>query len=247
MSKSRNKEKRIPELITSEEAIQQIFAPSEYRTHYNYSNSEDIKQLISLINERTPEKEIDKHLASHKELVAFILKHYTTGNHHSWIIPKRTIKTKFSSQEKGMIPDYIIGGQSTSGIEWFLLELKGADTKWFVETQGEMYFSNIINKGIHQIIEYLHYCDKNQVKFRDEYKLKDFTSPKAILIAGRRDEFENNPRKKDLKKMWDNLLGKRVNLITYDTFLSGLNDGLLFKDLSKNETDWDEYNPLFSS
>lgn len=200
--------------------------PVEFRANPNEAKVTHIKHLIGLIEDNSSEKLIDSYLMKHKELLALLMRAYHTGHHHSWVIPKKVIKTKFYETEKGQIPDYILGGQSTSGKEWFIVELKGANVKWFNEGQGEIFFTNTINKGIHQLIEYLHYCEKYQTKFRDEYRLLDFHKPKAILIAGRRNEFENNIRKRDIKKGWEKLLGNSLEIMTYDRFKDQLKSRL---------------------
>lgn len=206
--------------------VSAYYPPKEYDAHPSDAKAKHIKELIALIDANSSETVIDKYLAEHKELLTFIMSYYSTGHHRSWVIPKRTIKTKFYNSEKGLIPDYILGGESTSGKEWFILELKGTNTKWFIEKQGEIYFSDTINKGIHQLIEYQHHCDKFQSKFRDEYKLTNFHAPKAILIAGRRSEFNGNERKKSVKKTWEKLLGNRLEIMTYDRFRDELNSRL---------------------
>ncbi len=106
------------------------------------------------------------------------------------------------------------------------MELKGANTKWFTENKSDIYFTSTINKGIHQLIQYLDHCDTYQSKFRDEHKLLDFKKPKAILMAGRRTEFVNNPRKKAIKKTWDSLLGNRLEIVTFDRFADQLRSRL---------------------
>ncbi|MCC6837233.1 MAG: DUF4263 domain-containing protein [Bacteroidia bacterium] len=228
MAKTNQRNKKVLDVPEPKIDVSAYFPPEEYKTNPNYAKAKHIKELIRLIDLKSPEAVIDSYLSEHKELLTFVMARYNTGHHNSWVIPKRVIKTKFRIEEKGLIPDYILGGQSTSGKEWFIVELKGADAKWFVERQGEIYFSDTINKGIHQLIEYLYHCDKYQSKFRDEYRLTDFHAPKAILIAGHRSEFDNNERKKAVKKTWEKLLGNRLEIITYnrlrDQLVSRLND-----------------------
>lgn len=232
---------RVPELKIDES---KFMPPSEYKTHPNWAKQKNIKELIKLIEKNSSETIIDNYISSHPELLSFIISYYSTGHHHTWVIPKKVIKTKISPNDKGLVPDYIIGGQSTSGKEWFILELKGADTKWFIEKQGSIYFTNTINKGIHQLIEYLDHCDTYQSKFRDEHKLLDFKQPKAILIAGRRSEFLSNSRKQAIKKTWGLLLGNRLEIITFDRFVDGLKSRLKDFANDKKRNQYKEWTPF---
>ena len=214
--------------------------PDEYKTNRKKAKQKDIKQLIKLIESNSSETIIDKFITLHPELLCFVISLYSTGHHHTWVIPKKVVKTKTNSNDKGLVPDFIIGGQSTSGKEWFILELKGANTNLFVEKASKIYFTDIINKGLHQLIEYLDYCDTYQSKFRDEHKLIDFKKPKAILMAGRRNEFQNNQRKKSIIQTWRTLLGNRLEIVTYDRLVDQLKIGL--KDLRKNKGE--EFSPF---
>jgi hypothetical protein len=221
--------------------LSKIGPPEEFKTNPRFAKQKDIKQLIQLIEQNSSESKIDNYLAVHPELLAFIISHYSTGHHHTWVIPKKIIKTRFGVLEKGLIPDYIVGGQSTSGREWFVIELKGANCKWFVEQRDLIYFTNTINKGIHQLIEYLDHCDTYQSKFRDEFMLDGFKKPKAILMAGRRLEFNTN-RKKSIKKTWESLLGNRLEIVTYDRLADELKKRL--NDFANNRKSKDEFWPF---
>lgn len=217
--------------------------PEEYRTNPREAKEKDIRKLIKLIEASSSETVICKFITQHPELLSLIISHYSTGHHHTWIIPQKVIKTKITPNDKGLVPDYIIGGQSTSGKEWFILELKGADSSWFVERNGKVYFSDTINKGIHQLIEYLDHCDTYQSKFRDEHKLTDFKKPKAILMAGRRSEFVTNQRKKAIKQTWGALLGNRLEIVTYDRLADSLKSKLKDFGSKKNEIQtWTPFN-----
>ena len=224
--------------------IGKFMPPEEYRTTPSSAKLKDIKKLIKLIENNSAETTIDKFVSQHPELLTFVISHYNTGHHHTWVIPKKIIKTKISPTDKGLVPDFIIGGQGTSGKEWFILELKGANTKWFIEKNGKIYFSDIINKGIHQLIEYLDHADTYQSKFRDEHKLIEFKKPKAILMAGRRIEFENNERKKAIKKTWESLLGNKLEIVTYDRLVSELRKRLIDLENDKKRQREESWSPF---
>lgn len=142
---------------------------------------------------------------------------YSTGHHHAWVIPKKTIKTKIYPKDKGQIPDFLMAGKDSDGINWFLVELKGADTKIFSETNGKRYFSSQMNQGINQLIDYLNICDEDQAYLRDRHKLEGFSNPNGILIIGREKELESNEGKQKLKKFWNSSLN-RINIRTFDWF-----------------------------
>jgi len=64
--------------------------------------------------------------------------------------------------QKGLIPDYIVGGCSSGGFNWFVLELKGADRQMLTASNNYLYLSSAANKAIGQVIEYIDYCASAQ-------------------------------------------------------------------------------------
>lgn len=207
-----------PEPVYPSGALERNEPPKEYNVHH-YDVTKPIAQcFISLVEKNAGEKEIDIYLKKHPQLFAVLLGHYNTGHHNSWVIPQKTIKNKIVPDDKGLIPDYIIGGKSTSGIEWKIVELKGTRAKWFIDKNKEIYFSDIINKGLNQLTEYIHTSEKYQSNLRDQHRLIDFKNPEGLLIAGRRSEIPDGSRKQALYGQWRSMLKAKIQIITYDRF-----------------------------
>ena len=120
---------------------------------------------------------------------------------------------------KGLIPDYILGGRSSGGFEWFVLELKGVNHTLFIESKKLLYLSSTANKAVCQTIEYIDYCSSIQSHLRDSFKLTDFRGPKGLILLGREDEFSKSKRREALKAAWNRFMGNKIEIRTYDSML----------------------------
>lgn len=193
------------------------FPPEEFEYHDSYTTLDQFNNLIEIIENNSTEKIIDKYLTDNPEILTTILHHFETGNHKGWVFPKLTLTPRIEYMfQKGMIPDFIVGGQSSDGQEWWLLELKGADEKIFnIDKNNRIKFSDTLNKGICQLIEYIDYSTEKQNKLRDEFGLKNFREPSGIILIGRDVEM-NDIRKQKLKSYWNRLHKGKLEIRTYD-------------------------------
>jgi hypothetical protein len=170
--------------------------------------------FLKLIEEKFGEKQIDKFLCENPEIFETLLD--TTGHHGIWVIPKQQIKTKIGN-ERGLIPDFIVGGKNSDGFQWWVIELKGSDAKLLkVNAQKEVCFTSEGNKGISQLTEYIDYCRKYQSHLRDAFKLKDFREPSGILVIGNENEFELDEIKQNFKSAWNRLTRPNLEIRTYN-------------------------------
>lgn len=189
--------------------------PQEYHVGHFETDVTILKEMVRLIESNVSESKIDAYITKNPSLLMFLLSNYSTGHHGVWVIPKKVIKTKIHPQDRGHIPDFIVAGKSSDGIEWFVIELKGPSENIFTEKKGQIYFSSVANQGINQLIQYLNTCDEDQAHLRDRHKLKAFKNPRGILVIGNITEFNNNEEKQRLKNSWNRTLG-RVRITTFD-------------------------------
>jgi hypothetical protein len=82
-----------------------------------------------LIKQRADERKIEKFLPDNREVLAMAVWMFPTG-HMSWIYPREQIRPP-SGPAGGSIPDYIMAGANSDGMQWFVLEFKGAETSSF--------------------------------------------------------------------------------------------------------------------
>ena len=208
------------------------FPPKEFEYHDSNTTEEQFSEFNKLIQSNSGETIIDNFITKNPEILTTVLNHFGTGNHKGWVFPKLTLTPKIEHMyQKGMIPDFIIGGQSSDGQEWWIVELKGADEQVIIiDKNGRIRFSDTVNKGICQLFEYIDYASEKQSKLRQDFGLKNFREPYGLLIIGRESEFESNPRKQKLKAAWNRLNRSKLEIRTYDFLLGEFRTALARKD-----------------
>jgi hypothetical protein len=123
----------------------------------------------------------------------------------SWVFPKEQIRPPTRRVGGGLIPDYLLAGARSGGIDWFVLELKGPDKRAFSKTRQSVSLSGDANKGICQLLHYIDIADRDQAYFRDTLKLHSFRHPKGILLIGTDKETEDDPLVREFKNAWNRL------------------------------------------
>jgi hypothetical protein len=176
-------------------------------------------EFAGLVEGRSGEKAIDECLKENRGLLARFMNFTQFGHHGTWVVPQQQVRPPLTTSQRGLKPDYIVGGKGSDGYKWFVVELKGADQNIFTERNGNVVFSNAVNDGICQLLNYVDYCSSAQAYLRDTLRLNDFREPEGCLIVGREDELSEDPRKQSLKAAWNRLSGGRLQLRTYDAFI----------------------------
>lgn len=138
-----------------------------------------------------------------------------TGHHGTWYASKPYICPPLTNGRKGKIPDFLIAGRSSIGLEWFVIELKSPQENLF-NRKGDC-FSVVANQGLNQLARYLNYCTQYQSTVRDAYGLKDFRTPKGILLLGNEEETFSE-EKEELKSFWNSSL-QNIEIISYSRIL----------------------------
>lgn len=185
------------------------------------AHKKQIQELEKLVNNKVSETDIDAFLVKNPEIFAFALHGFQTGNHGIIVIPKQQIKinSKIEPDDYGLIPDFLVAGENSDGYQWWVIELKGICHESFVKDKtNRISFSEISNKGVFQLLEYLDFCNKYQSTLRDTFGLKDFREPNGLLLIGHEDEFLDK-KKKSAKASWNRLHAKKLEIRTFSWLL----------------------------
>jgi hypothetical protein len=169
-----------------------------------------------LIAQKPSETEIELFLKGNKEILALITFLFSTGHHASWLFPKQYLRFS-ANNTSGKIPDYIVAGANSDGVSWYVLELKGANEKAFINNGKRVHLSSVTNKGICQLIEYIDISTRSQSYLRDEIKLKGYREPKGILLIGTEEE-SKNIQVREFKSAW-NRMNSQIQIYSYNRLL----------------------------
>ena len=191
--------------------------PVEYYVHESSIQPEIVEGLRELVITNAGERQIDTYISQHPVLLTALLDFKNTGHHAAWVVPKKAIRSKISSEIPGLIPDFLVGGKNSFGITWYIVELKGAEHSLFTKSGGNLYLSNTANRGLCQVLEYMHFCNSSQSYLRDTLKLFGFASAEAFVFIGRESETDN-PREMALKSAINNI-NAHLQIRSYDALL----------------------------
>ncbi len=179
-------------------------------------------ELRALVDARSAETEVDRFLREHPAILAASIRGTGFGHHGSWVIPQKAIRAPGTATERGLIPDYIVGGTSSDGFVWYVVELKGVNQTLFAHRKdGRLSLSPVANSGICQLLEYVDYCSAQQSYLRDAMKLTAFREPRGLLIIGHEQEFGTDIRRARMKASLNRALGGRIEVRTYGALLRG--------------------------
>lgn len=199
------------------------------------ATKKQIRELKELIDGNVSETEIHNYLERNRELFAFALYAFQTGHHATYVISKQNIKPHIKTDNsKGMIPDFLVGGENSDGITWWVIELKGVSDKVFTSDGEHVYFNSVTNKGVFQLLEYIDFCNENQSMLREVFGLKDFREPNALILIGNEEEF-SDVRKKKMKAAWNRLNPKKLEIRTYSWLLRNFIENDKHFDFKENE------------
>lgn len=195
------------------------FHPKEFHHSRREITHEQLTELGELVESRSGEKQIDRFIRDNPSVLTAALKFASTGHHGTWILSQQMIRPKLGTVKPGLIPDFIIGGKSSDGFEWWVVELKGADAKLFTRKGGKLCPSHTLNKGICQLLTYIDYCDESQSILREQFRLTDFRQPNGLIIIGREEELDNDGQKRKLKSAWNKINATHLEIRTFDALL----------------------------
>lgn len=200
--------------------------PQEFFVHPREVPAAQLAALQRLIVRGSSEREVDAYIRRHPAVLAACLNFGMTGHHGTWAVPQAQIRPPLLPASVGLRPDYLVGGLSSDGYAWYVVELKGVRERLFSGEDHALRFSSAANRGIVQLLSYLAYCSETQAFLRDTMGLRGFNEPKGILVLGQKGEFETSPARQRLKAAANRHFGGRVQLRTYDALLGHYNLGL---------------------
>jgi hypothetical protein len=177
---------------------------------------DQLRTLESLINRKAGEREIERFLATAREVLSLAIWMFSSGHHMSWIFPKEQIRPA-SGSIVGLIPDYLMAGARSGRVDWFVLELKGADKRAFVRNGKRLWLSADANKGVSQLLNYIDLSSRDQGYLRDGLGLSGFREPQGILLIGT-DEESDDPKVRDFKNAW-NRINPKLEIRSYNALL----------------------------
>jgi hypothetical protein len=195
--------------------------PSQWPKKENHVVQHDIaaEQYLAfsdLIQAGAGERQIEKFFRANREVLSLVIWLFGTGHHMSWIFPKRQIRPPAGSTS-GLIPDYLMAGADSLGVNWFVLELKGADKRAFVKRDKRVSLSADANAGASQLLNYIDLSSRDQAYLRDGLQLAGFREPRGILLIGTEDESED-PEVEGFKSAW-NRNNPNVKIRSYSALL----------------------------
>lgn len=206
-------------LLLQPETILPECPPDEFKVDRCDITLEQLRKLVLLVSRSADETEIDTFLKQKDNLpvLAFISEFFHTGHDGVWILPQQTIRPRVGST-KGLRPDYLFGGYDSLGMNWWVLELKGAHETVCVKNSKGIGFSSVVRHGISQLESYIEFCTKNSETLRKAYGIRTFSEPKGILIVGREKEFMRNEEKQRLRRDFTKK-NPRIQIRTYDSLI----------------------------
>jgi hypothetical protein len=137
------------------------------------------------------------------------------GHHAMWVKNKPEIRPPLTNGKKGKIPDSLIAGKGSGGIEWFIVELKSPQDSLFNKNGG---FGSVANAGLRQLAEYLIYSEQKQGAIRDALEIRQFATPQGIFVIGKEEETRDNENLQELKSFWNNSL-HNIQIVSFSTLL----------------------------
>lgn len=102
-------------------------------------------------------------------------------------------------------------------MDWFVLELKGADQRAFTRRGKQVLLSATANQGVCQLLTYIDAASKSQGYLRDELRLKGFREPRGVLLIGTEEETSDEACRA-FKAAW-NQVNPRLQIRSYSALL----------------------------
>lgn len=213
----------LPTKPTPAQSKEDMKKAQPFATHEIFLTRKQVDEFKNLVDRSASETTIHNYLIENPEILTAALHKFGTGNHAAIVIPKQELRPRLKLEgDKGLIPDFLIGGKNSDGWNWWIVELKGPAQTIFSQSDAETYFSTEINKGICQLLEYIDYASEQQAALRDAFKLEGIREPNGLILAGREAEIMADQRKQKLKAAWNRREQGRLEIRTYDFIIRNL-------------------------
>ncbi|MBQ8595805.1 MAG: DUF4263 domain-containing protein [Oscillospiraceae bacterium] len=213
--------------------------PNNYMDPKFLKESEEIERQCDefeelLENESTKESDVKNFIQGkgYYHIPASIFKYYHFGHHDAYLFKEFKLGTEY-------IADYVLVGKSSDGFEFVFVEFENPYKNIVI---GDGDFGNTIRKGINQVNDWHSFILSNYPTITEEFKKNtdvaihtlpdefytlDPTRIHYVVVAGRREDYQEKTRrlKRKLKEdsdiliiHYDNLLDKSRELIGNNTY-----------------------------
>jgi hypothetical protein len=180
------------------------------------------RELLELIESNASETAIDTFLRECPEVLAGAAHFGRVNPHAAWVIPQAAIRPPLSTKQRGLRPDYLVGGYGSDGISWVVVEIKAPAQLVFAGGvgRGRIRLSSAANAGLCQLAQYLDFCSANQAYLRDFLGTRFFREPTGVLVISRMLEFEKDTSRQALKAALNRSLSASIQIRTFDALFA---------------------------
>ncbi|MEV6362146.1 Shedu anti-phage system protein SduA domain-containing protein [Nocardia asteroides] len=160
--------------------------------------------MTDALRAATDEKPLQKVLEQYPELLAPLV----TGNHGTWVIPQTRLAGTY-------IPDFVIAGITSAGIEWVLIELETPAVRLHTNDNG---YTAQVRHGMKQIKDWRGWLENNLDMARRPQSEHGLglpgirARPRGIVIASR----SSGPTMDVDRTRQDTYDEERIEVMTYD-------------------------------
>lgn len=179
----------------------------EYSVRWDRITPEDVASLQELLDSDPDEAPMHRFLEDNPKFLIQVL----TGGHGRYFISKPRLGSQY-------VPDFLIGDQTSMGIEWYAVEIESPRKKVYRKDGN---FRSELNQAINQIKDWRNWLTNRIADARDPKEQDglgligiDGRVPGLILI-GRRDEYPDryNTRRRQARQ------DDRIAIHSYDRLL----------------------------
>lgn len=169
--------------------------------HVSQADLDAFRQALDTADDERP---LQAFLEAHPTLLVAPL----AANHRGWVIPQKKLGHQF-------IPDFVVGGLTSLGHEWLLVELESPKAKLFNQ-DGEA--SKILRHAIRQIQDWRDFLTSNLNYARNPRQsnglgLRDISpDPFGLILIGRRASLDNETIQRRRRLAQEH----RIAIHTYD-------------------------------
>lgn len=203
--------------------------PNNYLDVVDLKNCDELEKQCdgfeNLLNDKSiKETDIQRYIKKNRyyHIPASIFNRFNFGHHEAYLFKEFSLGTSF-------IADYVLVGKSSNGYEFIFVEL---ENPYGNITIADGDFGDTIRKGINQINDWDGFIASNfssitaefkkhtTYQLSDEFYSFDATRIHYVVVAGRRDDFNDKMRKlRRLSEKRDNIL-----ILHYDNLLDDARD-----------------------
>jgi len=181
-----------------------------------FSQCDGFKELL---NGKITELGIKRYIQNNEyyHIPASIFKYYNFGHHAAYVFKEFHLGTYFSA-------DYLLVGDSSDGHQFIFVEFENV---YGNITIGDGDFGDTIRKGINQINDWKAFIQSNYSTITAEFKKHttkqltdefydyDATRMNFVVVAGRRDDFNDKTRR--LRRLLEE--NSKIKLLHYDNLI----------------------------